>query len=301
MADIEILDKRFRNYLLPNGWLTKLYTGTSWAEGPCYFADGDFLVWSDVAGNRMMRYVEGLGVQVFRHPSNYSNGNTRDREGRLITCEHGRRVTRTEHDGSITVLADGYQGKKLNSPNDVVVKSDGTVWFTDPTYGIDSDYEGDKAESELRGSFVFRLEPQAGTLEIVADDFLKPNGLAFSPDESKLYISDTGISHDPENGPHHIRVFDVIDGRKLTNPKVFAEVPDAVADGFRLDTDGNIWTSAGHGVNCYTPAGELLGRIPVPELVSNVVFGAPKRNRLFITATTSLYAIYLNRKGLQRL
>ena len=300
MADIEILDKRFRNYLLPNGWLKKLYTGTSWAEGPCYFADGDFLIWSDVAGNRMMRYVEGLGVQVFRHPSNYSNGNTRDREGRLVTCEHGRRVTRTEHDGSITVLADGYQGKKLNSPNDVVVKSDGTIWFTDPTYGIDSDYEGHKAESELGGSFVFRVDPQAGTLEIVANDFLKPNGLAFSPDESKLYISDTGISHDPENGPHHIRVFDVVDGRKLTNSKVFAEVPNAVADGFRLDTEGNIWSSAGHGVNCYMPAGELLGRISVPELVSNVVFGAPKRNRLFITATTSLYAIYLNRKGLQR-
>jgi len=299
-GEIEILDERFRFMTLGNAWLEKLHGGMLWAEGPVYFADGDYLLWSDIPNNRMMQWSEGLGVRVFRHPANNSNGNTRDRQGRLVTCEHGaRRVTRTESDGTITVLADKYRGKRLNSPNDVVVKSDGSVWFTDPPYGILSDYEGHKSASELGACHVFRLDPTSGGLPIVADDFVKPNGIAFSPDESILYIADTGGSHDP-NGPHHIRAFAVRDGERLSEGRVFAEINPGLADGFRLDVDGNLWTSAGDGVHCYSPAGELLGKIKVPEVVSNVVFGGPKRNRLFITATTSLYAIYVAQAGAQR-
>ena len=295
----EVHHARFRDYVLANCWLDKLYSGTLWAEGPVYFRDGDFLLWSDIPNNRMMRWAPGLGAAVFRQPSNYSNGNKRDREGRLITCEHGgRRVTRTEPDGTITVLADSYQGKRLNSPNDVIVKSDGSVWFTDPPYGILADYEGGVAESELGACYVFRLDPATGALAIAADDFVKPNGLAFSPDERTLYIADTGISHDPD-GPHHMRAFEVGDDGGLSNGRLFAVCEPGVFDGFRLDQDGNIWTSAGDGVHCYSPAGELLGKILVPEKVSNVAFGGAKNNRLFITATTSLYAVYLNRRGVQ--
>ncbi|MBV8576596.1 MAG: SMP-30/gluconolactonase/LRE family protein, partial [Acetobacteraceae bacterium] len=286
--------------ILPICWLQKLHTGMLWVEGPVYFVDGDYLLWSDIPNNCIMQYVEGLGARVWRADSNNSNGNTRDREGRLVTCEHGsRRVTRTEPDGTITVLASRYQGKRLNSPNDVVVKSDGTIWFTDPPYGILSAYEGHRTESELGACYVFRLDPASSELTIVTDEMEKPNGLAFSPDESILYVADTGISHDPE-GPHHIRAFDVADSKRLRNGRVFAEINPGAPDGFRLDTEGNIWTSAGDGVHCFSPAGELLGKILVPELVSNVTFGGPKRNRLFITATTSLYAAYLAQEGLQR-
>ena len=216
-----------------------------------------------------------------------------------MSCEHGgRRVTRTEHDGSVTVLADRYEGKRLNSPNDVVVKSDGTVWFTDPPYGILTDYEGYKADSEIGANYVYRLDPASGALSVASDDFDKPNGLAFSPDESILYIADTGLSHDP-NGPHHIRAFSVAESGALSGGEVFAEITPGVADGFRLDTEGNIWTSAGDGIHCYTPDGTLLGKILIPEKVSNCTFGGPRRNRLFITATTSLYAIYVNARGVQ--
>ncbi len=296
----ELIDRRFRRYLLANCVVGTLFTGTLWAEGPCWFADGEFLLWSDIPNDRMLRWVEGLGVNVFRQPANNTNGHTRDREGRLISCEHGaRRVTRTEVDGRITVLADAYQAKRLNSPNDVVVKSDGTVWFTDPAYGIDADYEGHKSASEIGACHVYRFDPAAGTLEVVADDFARPNGIAFSPDEQILYVSDTGMTHDPD-GPRHIRSFDVEGGRHLRNGRVFAVCEHGLFDGFRIDTEGNLWSSAGAGVNCYDPAGDLLGRIPLPEGVSNVTFGGPKRNRLFITATTSLYAVYLNANGAQR-
>ena len=238
----------------------------------------------------------GSGVIPLQH----TNGHTRDREGRLVSCEHGgRRVSRTEHDGSYTVLVDRYKGKRLNSPNDVVVKSDGTIWFTDPPYGILSDYEGKKTKSAIGANYVYRFDPKTKSLTVVADDFDKPNGIAFSPDEKKLYIADTGGSHDPD-GAHHIRVFDVIGGRKLARGRVFAEISPGLADGFRLDTDGNVWTSAGDGVHCFSPRGELLGKILVPEVVSNVCFGGPKRNRLFITATTSLYAAYICQVGAQR-
>jgi gluconolactonase len=298
-GEIEIIDERFRAMTLGNAWLEKLHGGMLWAEGPVYFADSDTLLWSDIPNNRIMQFVEGAGVRVFRQPSNNSNGNTRDRQGRLVTCEHGaRRVTRTEPDGAITVLADKYQGKRLNSPNDVVVKSDGTVWFTDPPYGILSAYEGRRSESELGACYVFRLDPADGSLAIVADDFVKPNGIAFSPDEKTLYIADTGASHDP-HGPHHIRAFSVEGGARLGKSRVFAEINPGLADGFRLDTDGNLWTSAGDGIHCFSPSGELLGKIKVPEVVSNLTFGGKKRNRLFITATTSLYAIYVAQEGAQ--
>jgi gluconolactonase len=297
--ETEIFDSRFSDYLLGNCQVERLYQGTLWAEGPVYFCDGDFLLWSDIPNNRMMKWTAGAGVTVFRQPSNYSNGHTRDRQGRLVSCEHGtRRVTRTEWDGTVTVLAETYQGKRLNSPNDVVVKSDGSVWFSDPPYGILSDYEGARTAGELDGCYLFRLDPESGELAIAADDFHKPNGLAFSADEGVLYVADTGHSHDPD-GPHHIRAFDVDQAGHLSNGRVFAVCETGLFDGFRIDEDGNLWTSAGDGVDCYGPEGTLLGRIKIPEKVSNLTFGGPKKNRLFITATTSLYALYVNRRGIQ--
>lgn len=292
-SDFEILHPRFASLLLGNCRLEKLHTGTRWAEGPCYFADTGVLIWSDIPNNRMLRYVEGLGVDVFRQPSHCSNGNTRDRQGRLVTCEHEtRRVTRTEYDGSITVLAERYQGKRLNSPNDVVVKSDGSIWFTDPPYGISSDYEGNKSASELDGNYVYRLDPASNALDIVGSDFDKPNGLAFSPDEKQLFIVDSGR-------PRHMRVFDVIDGRRLSGGRIFAECDAGTFDGFRFDAEGHVWTSTKAGVSCYAPDGELLGKIRIPEAVSNLTFGGPKKNRLFITATTSLYSLFVNARGAQ--
>lgn len=292
-SDYEIIHPRFASLLLGNCRLERLHTGTRWAEGPCYFADTGVLIWSDIPNNRMLRYVDGLGVDVFRQPSCCSNGNTRDRQGRLITCEHeSRRVTRTEWNGTVTVLADRYQGRRLNSPNDVVVKSDGTIWFTDPPYGILSDYEGNKSASELDGNYLFRLDPQSQALSIAASDFDKPNGLAFSPDETRLFVADSGR-------PRHLRVFDVEDGKRLTNGRVFAECDAGCFDGFRFDTEGHLWTSTQTGISCYAPDGELLGKIRVPETVANLTFGGPKKNRLFITATTSLYSIFVNARGAQ--
>ena len=293
-----VLDDRFNRLHIGSARLEKLAEGCRWAEGPAYFPAGRYLVWSDVPNDRMMRFDETSGnVSVFRHPAGYSNGNTVDRQGRLVTCEHGnRRVSRTEHDGSITVLASHYQGRRFNSPNDVVVKSDGSIWFTDPAYGIDSDYEGHKAESEIGDCHVYRVDPHTGDVSIVADDFVRPNGLAFSPDEKRLYVADTGATHVKE-GPRHIRVFDVDDNGKLSGGGVFATCTQGLFDGFRLDEAGRIWTSAGDGVHCYESDGTLIGKILVPEAVANVVFGGPKRNRLYICATTSLYAIMLPVNG----
>ena len=293
-----ILDKRFDRLFVSSARLEKLAEGCRWAEGPAYFPAGRYLVWSDIPNDRMLRYDEtSNAVSVFRNPSNYSNGNTVDRQGRLVTCEHGpRRVTRTEHDGSITVIASHYQGKRLNSPNDVVVKSDGSIWFTDPTYGIDSDYEGHRAESEIGECRVYRVDPRTGDISIAADDFVRPNGLAFSPDEKRLYVSDTGASH-VENGPRHIRVFDVEEDGRLTGGSVFATCTCGAFGGFRLDEAGRIWSSAGDGVHCYESDGTLIGKILIPEEVANVVFGGQKRNRLYICATTSLYAIMLRVNG----
>ena len=295
----EIHHPCFRSIVLPGAELEELHAGCRWAEGPVWFSDRGCLLWSDIPNQRILRWIPDNGVSVFRAPSNFANGNTRDRQGRLVTCEHGtRRVTRTEFDGAITVLADSYKGRRLNSPNDVVVCSDGTIWFTDPTYGILSDYEGYKAEPEQPARNVFRLDPATGELDVMVDDFVQPNGLAFSPDESRLYIADSGGSHD-ESGPSHIRVFDVVEGKRLANGRIFFEVDHGVPDGMRVDTQGNLWTSAGDGVQCVSPNGQLLGKILVPQIVANLSFGGPRRNRLFITATRSVYAIYVAANGVQ--
>lgn len=292
--DFAILDERFAPLVKTSARVEHLADGSAWAEGPAYFPAGRYVIWSDIPNDRILRWDETTGATgVFRHPAGYTNGHTVDRQGRLVSCEHGnRRVTRTEHDGSITVLADRYQGKRLNSPNDVVVKSDGSIWFSDPAYGIDSDYEGYQAESELDACYVFRIDPNTGEVRIVGDDFERPNGLAFSPDEKILYVSDTGSAR-----TRHIRAFAVADDGSLSGGEVFAICTVGAFDGFRLDDAGRIWTSAGDGVHCYDPAGSLLGKVLVPERVANVVFGGPKRNRLFICATSSLYTVLLPVRG----
>jgi gluconolactonase len=296
----EFFDPRFRRMVVATTTIERLHTGCLWTEGPVYFPAADQLIWSDIPNNRLMRWVPQIGAGVFRYPSNFTNGGTLDREGRLVSCEHGgRRVVRTEHDGRLTVLASHWQGKRLNSPNDVVVKSDGSIWFSDPDYGINSNYEGYRADSEIGACNVYRIDGKSLELSIVADDFERPNGLAFSPDERLLYIADTGQTH-REDGPHHIRVFDVSAAGKLSNGRVFAVIDPGLADGFRLDEHGNIWTSAGDGVHCYAPDGVLLGKIRLPEVVSNLCFGGARNNRLFITATTSVYAVYVAVNGAVR-
>ncbi len=298
----EIIDERFRRYALGNVHLERLYTGCRWAEGPAYFAAGRYLLWSDIPNNRVMRWDETDGsVSVFQSPSFYANGHTIDREGRLVACEHGGRcVSRYELDATRTVLVSGGDGWRFNSPNDVVVKSDGTLWFTDPSYGIDTDYEGHASPREAGGCHVWRFDPESGALDAVATDFQQPNGLAFSPDERLLYVADTGASH-ALDGRRHIRRFSVNDdGKSLSGGDVFAECSIDLFDGFRIDTQGNLWTSAGDGVHCYTPDGVLVGKIRVPEVVANVCFGGPKRNRLFICATTSLYSVFVNTAGAGR-
>ena len=297
--DFVVLDDRFAGLAMGNVAVEKLYTGCRWAEGPAWFAAGRYLVWSDIPNNRMMRWDETDGsVSVFRAPADNSNGNTTDRQGRLVTCQHRTRcVTRTEHDGSVRVLASHYQGKRLNSPNDIVEKSDGSLWFTDPSYGIDSDYEGDAAASEIGACHVYRLDPASGELEAVATDFAKPNGIAFSPDERRLYVVDTGRSHGAQF-PKHMRVFDVAaDGKSLSGGGVFADSEIGMFDGMRVDMHGNVWTSSGDGVRCYAADGTLLGMVKIPEVVANCCFGGAKRNRLFICGTTSLYSVYLNTRG----
>ncbi|MGD0763498.1 MAG: SMP-30/gluconolactonase/LRE family protein [Roseiarcus sp.] len=297
--EFEILDERFEKLAIGNVHLEKLYAGCRWAEGPAYLPAGKHLVWSDVSNDRVLRYDETNGAtSVFLSPANNHNGHSVDRQGRLVCCEQrGRCISRIEHDGSRRVLADRFDGKRFNSPNDVVVKSDGSIWFSDPTYGIDSDYEGDAAAEEIGASNVYRLDAASGEVTAVATDFVKPNGLAFSPDEKRLYIADTGATH-VKNGPRHIRVAEVAaDGRSLGPAKLFATCTIGLFDGFRLDAKGNIWTSAADGVHVYAPDGALIGKIRVPEVVANVCFGGPKRNRLYICATTSLYAVYVNARG----
>ncbi len=290
----EIVDPLFGQYVLFNAPLKKLAEGFDWAEGPVWFGDQQCLLFSDIPNDRILRWSEA-GLTTFRAPANYANGHTRDRQGRLISCEHGtRRVARTEWDGSITVIADSYRGKRLNSPNDVVVSRDGAIWFTDPHYGIASNYEGFKADSELP-CCVYRVDPD-GTLEAVITDMACPNGLAFSPDESRLYVADTGrVGHDD---PRHILVFDTGTGRPGKG-SLFHRIEPGCADGIRMDEEGNLWSSAGDGVHCLAPDGHLMGKILVPEIVSNLCFGGRAKHRLFITATTGLYSVVLNRKGAQ--
>lgn len=302
MADAplyDIIDPRFGAKIHGSARLEELYSGCRWAEGPVWFGDADCLLFSDIPNQRMLRYLPAdNSISTFRYPSNYTNGHSRDRQGRLVSCEHGgRRVTRTEHDGSITVLADSYQGKRLNSPNDVVVKSDGSVWFTDPSYGIMSDYEGHKADVEQDAHGVYRIDGSDGIITRVIDDFAQPNGLAFSPDESLLYVAEFGFSHDT-SVPRHIRVFDVT-GKTVTNGREFTTIDAGLADGFRVDTDGWVWSSAADGIHVFDPDGTLTGKIRLPQTVSNLTFGGAKKNRLFITATQSLYAIYVNARGAQ--
>ena len=292
-------EKEFAGLIRGAAKLETLYDNCRWAEGPVWFGDLNTLLWSDIPNDRIMRYIPGLGVSVFRTPAGNTNGHTRDREGRLVSCSHGnRRVERTEHDGTITVLATHYAGKPLNSPNDVVVKSDGTIWFSDPAYGIETDYEGNKAPMEQDGCHVYCLDPASGELKRVADDFDRPNGLAFSPDESILYVSDTGLSHG-QGRPHHIRKFAVGANNALSGGEVFAEINPGAPDGFRLDTSGNIWTSAGDGVHIYTPSGVLLGKILTPKGVANLTFGGVKKNWLFIAATDSMLLLHTAANGAQ--
>jgi gluconolactonase len=288
-TEFEVLDDRFGD-VKGDHRVERLDVECRWAEGPVYVAAGRYLLVSDIPNDRIVRWDETTGaVGVFRHPAGYSNGNTLDPDGRLVTCEHGnRRVTRTEHDGTITVLADRHDGRRLNSPNDVVARSDGSIWFTDPAYGIDSDYEGHRADSEIGGCHVYRIDPTTGRCEIVADDFVRPNGLAFSLDETRLYIGDSRAKH--------IRVFD-IDGDGLSGGRLFADCTHGTFDGFRLDDTGRLWAAAGDGVHCLDPDGTLIGKLRLPEETSNVVFGGLKRNHLFITATTSIYSILLSVTG----
>ena len=301
---VEITDTRLRQYILGSAVIERLYTGARWTEGPVWFGDGRYLLFSDIPNDRMLRWTETTeSVDVYRSPSNNSNGNTRDRQGRLVTCEHGtRRVTRTEHDGTITVLASHFEGRQLNAPNDVVVHQDGGIWFTDPGYGIIWNYEGHKAPFELP-THVYRIDPESLHLSIVTDELEKPNGLCFSPDYDKLYISDTGASHKPGH-PKVIVLFDIKENTQLVRKRTFCDMGDAMPDGFRCDIDGNIWTSAGwagaggDGVAIYAPDGDRLGLIHLPEPVSNLCFGGVKRNRLFITAGQSLFSIYTDAQGL---
>jgi gluconolactonase len=294
---IRVLDPSFARYRIGNGCVERLATGFRWCEGPVWFGDLRALLWSDIPNNRIMRWDEETGaVSVFRKPSNYANGNTRDRQGRLVTCEHdARRVTRTEYDGRITVILDRFEGKPLNSPNDVVVKSDDSVWFTDPPFGILSDYEGHTAPVELPTN-VYRVD-RDGRATVVVGDIPRPNGLAFSPDESKLYVVVSGAS------PREIRVYDVVaNGTALANGKVFIDCGAGVPDGFRCDTDGNLWCGWGggegeDGVAIFNPDGRMIGRILLPERTANLCFGGVKRNRLFLASSQSLYSVYVNARG----
>jgi gluconolactonase len=299
MDGFDIIDRLFASYVLSNAPLQKLAEGFRWLEGPVWFGDMNVLLFNDLPNNRTMRWSERDGIEVFRTPSWFANGQTRDRAGRLISCSHQRRcVLRTERDGRVTVIADRFEGRRLNSPNDVVVKSDGTVWFTDPHYGIQTDYEGGKAEPELPCR-VYRADPRNGSLTVVNDEFQGPNGLCFSPDEGRLYIAESGRFLDPDP-VQEIRVFEVSsDGTRLSPGRRFHKVEPGFADGFRCDEDGNIWSSAADGVHCIAPSGDLLGKILVPSRVANVTFGDRGRSRLFICASQTLYAIFLNRRGAQ--
>lgn len=296
----EVIEPEFGECIDPVAWVEKLHTGCRWAEGPVYFADMRCLLWSDIPSQRLLRFDEqSAAVDVLRAPTGNGNGNTRDRQGRLVSCEQGlHRVVRYEPDGRLTILADSYQGGALNSPNDVVVKSDDSIWFTDPSFGIMSEYVGNKARQEQAACGVYRVDPVDGGVSLMVDDFAMPNGLAFSPDERRLYVAESGFLID-KSLPHNLRVFDVGEDGRLSGGEVLAEVSPGIPDGFRVDTDGRLWVGAGDGVQCFTAEGRLIGKILIPEATANLTFGGPKRNRLYITATTSLYATYLNVNGAQ--
>ena len=296
---VEVIDESFGRYRIFSAAVERLATGCRWAEGPVWFGDGRYLLWSDIPNDRMLRWDEETGaVSVFRRPSNWANGNTRDRVGRLVTCEHGRRVTRTEYDGSVTVLADAFEGRPLNSPNDVVVKSDGTVWFTDPLFGILANYEGRIAKPALEQN-VYRLDPRTGALAVVAAGLRGPNGLCFSPDESRLYVVESRAA------PNRLILsYDVTaGGDALTGGRTFVDAGPGTPDGIRCDVEGNLWCGWGmgspelDGVVVYNAGGRLIGRIRLPERCANICFGGIARNRLFMAASQSVYAVYVNTQG----
>lgn len=297
---IEILDPSFERYRIFNAAVERLHTGCRWSEGPVWFGDARHLLWSDIPNDRILKWDEQSGtVSVYRSPSGYANGHARDRQGRLVTCEHGgRRVTRTEIDGRITVLADRFEGRRLNSPNDVVVKSDGSIWFSDPIFGIASDYEGGRAEPELPQN-VYRIDGVSGALSVVAENLRGPNGLAFSPDESILYLVESRAT------PNRLILAFDVEGEALTNRRIVIDAGPGTPDGFRLDIDGNLWCGWGmgredlDGVMVFNPAGTAIGRIRLPERCANLCFGGAKGNRLFMAASQSLYALYVNTKGCQ--
>jgi gluconolactonase len=296
----EIFDERFLSMLLPDSKLEKLASGAVWSEGPVFLEADQSVIWSDIPGNRLLRWSAADGLNEFLTPSHFQNGHTLDLQGRIIACSHGERaVIRLEHDGNWTVLVNRFEGKKLNSPNDVVVKSDGTIWFSDPPYGLIQPHEGYGGIQEQAGCYVYRFDPVNLDIDAVVTDMEKPNGLAFSGDEKTLYVSDTSASHD-ENGKHHIRAYDVLDDSSTANGRVFATIEPGLPDGFRLDNQGWIFTSSKDSVQVFTPDGSLLGKILVPETVGNLTFGGTNKDRLFITASSSLYSINLNTQGLQR-
>ncbi len=296
MDGFEISDPRFAHYMLPNAPLEELASGFRWIEGLVWMGDAGCLLFQDLPRNRTMRWIEGAGVSVYRTPSHYANGQCRDRQGRLIACSHRDRcLYRTELDGRLTMLVDSHDGRRLNAPNDVAVKSDGTIWFTDPLYGIQTDYEGGRQASEQPPA-LYRCDPQTGAIAGASGDFDGPNGLAFSPDERRLYVSETGdqTRDDPRQ---YIRAFDVGDDGALHGGDTLHKVEPGYADGLCVDEDGNLWASAADGVHCIAPDGRLLGKVRVPYRVSNLTFGGPMRDRLFIGGSHTLYAIFLNRRG----
>lgn len=297
---IVALDPSFKRYHLALSAVERLWTGSRWGEGPVWFGDGRFLLWSDIPNNRVLKWEEETGaVSVFQKPSNNANGHTRDRQGRLIACEHfGRRVVRFEYDGAVTVLADSYKGKRLNSPNDVVVKSDGSIWFTDPPFGIMGFYEGERVVPELPHTHVYRIDGHSGEISLVADDIDHPNGLAFNPDEGILYVIES------RGEPRNILAYDVApDGKTLRNRRIFIKTETGeTPDGFRVDTDGNLWcgwgmTPAFDGVRIYNSSGAPIGHIHLPERCANLCFGGRQRNRLFMSAAQSLFSLYVNTQG----
>lgn len=306
--DIVVLEKSFAKYKLGNTPIQRIATGCLWAEGPAWNGVGRYMVWSDIPNNRQLRWIEEDGhVSTMRAPANNSNGNTFDWEGRQISCEHlTRRVTRYEYNGSVTVLAEKFEGKPFNAPNDVVVDPNGNIWFTDPGYGALMMYEGAPAKLELKEA-VYRIDGKSGAITKVTDEIYKPNGLCFSPDWKKLYIADTGASHYPD-APRNIKIWDVVDGKMLRGGKAFASMVidglgAGMADGIRADVDGNIWASAGwvgdkyDGVHIFSPEGQRIGKIQLPEICSNVCFGGSRRNRLFMTGSQSVYAVYVETRG----
>ena len=296
----EAYDLRFNALLQKNSILECLTSLAVWAEGPVWLPREDTVVFSDVKANRMYRWERSGKVAVFREQSNYANGNTLDRQGRLISCEHGRRgISRTDTDGVARILVDRFDGKRFNSPNDVVVKSDGSIWFSDPPYGILGDVEGYKSESQIVGCYVYRFDPSSDEISAVATDVQRPNGLAFSPDESRLYVADMSIVDFPTQGRRHLAVYEVVDGQRLVNPRVLASITPGIPDGFRVDRAGHLFCSCEDGILVLDSDGKRLGKIIVPERVSNCTFGGPNQDELFITATTSLYRVCLATQGCQ--